>query len=59
MRRDKLIPIDGEIRARTEKAILFYDGSTETWFPLSQVELADDETGILCPEWLAEEKGLI
>jgi hypothetical protein len=42
------------------KSVLFYieDLEEEHWFPLSQVELDDDETSIMVPRWLAREKGI-
>lgn len=56
---EKLIELSGEIRIKREKAILFYDGKIEVWLPLSVIEISDDEEAILCPEWLALNKGLI
>jgi hypothetical protein len=55
------VTLDGEVRRRTDKAILFYieAADEEVWLPLSQVELSDDETSVLVPRWLADEKGLI
>jgi hypothetical protein len=53
-----LVDIAGEIRARTQRAIQFYDGERTVWLPLSQIEINDDGT-ITMPEWLAEEKELI
>jgi hypothetical protein len=53
-----LVDISGEIRARTQRAIQFYDGARTVWLPLSQIEINDDDT-ITMPEWLAEEKELI
>jgi hypothetical protein len=58
-RSNELVEIDGEVRARTDRAVQFYDGDVVVWLPLSQVELSDDETSVLVPRWLAEEKGLI
>lgn len=55
--RSNLVDIDGEIRARTEKAIQFYDGNQTVWLPLSQIEI--DGSTVTMPEWLALEKGLI
>jgi hypothetical protein len=53
-----LVDISGEIRARTARAIQFYDGERTVWLPLSQIEINDDGT-ITMPEWLAMEKELI
>jgi hypothetical protein len=53
-----LVDIAGEIRARTARAIQFYDGEHTVWLPLSQIEINNDGT-ITMPEWLAEEKELI
>lgn len=56
--------VEGEVIAKTDKAILFNDGKVGVWIPLSQIEDADDdiEPGkhleLLLPEWLAKEKGL-
>ena len=52
----------GEIRRETELAILFWDGSVETWIPKSLLEDRteySDETEIVIPRWLAEQKELI
>ena len=53
-------PFDGEVIARTDKAVLFRieDMDEDIWFPLSRCELNDDETQILVPEWLIRAKGL-
>lgn len=56
--RSDLVDISGEIRAQTDKAIQFYDGSTTVWLPRSQIEINDDDT-VTMPEWLAMDKGLI
>lgn len=54
---DSSVEIDGMIKARTALAVLWDDGKNQAWLPLSQIELADDEKSILCPEWLAVDKG--
>ena len=54
---DSSVEIDGRIKARTPLAILWDDGDTQAWLPLSQIELADDEKSVLLPEWLAVDKG--
>ena len=57
-----LIDITGEIRARTDRAVLLFDGMREVWLPLSQIEIDGDRPGVVevaMPEWLALEKGLI
>lgn len=56
--RSDIVDIAGEIRAQTERAIQFYDGTVMVWLPRSQVEIGDDGT-IAMPEWLAKDKGLI
>ena len=56
--RSDIVDIAGEIRAQTEHAIRFYDGTVMVWLPRSQVEIGDDGT-IAMPEWLAKDKGLI
>ncbi|MEI8327309.1 MAG: hypothetical protein WCH44_18470 [Betaproteobacteria bacterium] len=61
------IEIACEVRARTTKALLIFDGKTEVWIPLSQISDYTEErdfvgvkiTGIFITEWLANEKGLI
>jgi hypothetical protein len=54
----KLVDLNGEVRAETPLAILFYDGKTTEWLPKSHVEDNGDGT-ITLPEWLAQDKGLI
>jgi hypothetical protein len=56
--RNELVDVAGEIRAQTEKAIHFYDGSRTVWLPRSQIEINDDGT-VTMPEWLALDKELI
>ena len=61
------IEIACEVRARTAKALLIFDGKTEVWIPLSQISDYTEErdfvgvkiTSIFITEWLAHEKGLI
>ncbi len=61
------IEIACEVRARTTKALLIFDGKTEVWIPLSQISDYTEErdfvgvkiTSIFITEWLATEKGLI
>ena len=62
----KLVDLTLTEHARTEKAILVSEtGDTHTavWLPLSQIQLhRTDKYGIhevVCPEWLALDKGLI
>ncbi|MHB8727606.1 MAG: hypothetical protein ACYC9K_01055 [Sulfuricaulis sp.] len=64
VRHHEFVEITGEIRARTEKALLFWDGDQSVWLPLSQIEdetmLEDGKTvELLIPEWLAKDKGLV
>lgn len=54
-----LVDISGEVRGETEKAYRFYDGRELCWLPKSQVEWDEDSGTMVCPEWLAKEKGLI
>lgn len=58
-----LIELTGVIKAKSEKALLFFDGGREVWLPLSQIEdmQEDGNGGILLylPEWLAIGKGLV
>ena len=58
------IEISVEVRAKTPKAWLCYDGLTETWVPVSQindytVEKDGTVTSIFISEWLAEQKGFV
>lgn len=46
-----------EIRQRTKLAVLIYDGTSETWLPLSQIHIHAKTVSV--PVWLAKEKGLI
>ena len=54
----KLVEVEGERRAETEKAFQIYDGARTEWVPKSQVEDHGDGTFSM-PEWLAMEKGFI
>jgi len=57
------IEIAIEVRARTPKALLVFDGKIECWIPRSQItDYSGDEDSpdtIFISEWLAGEKGLI
>ena len=53
-----LVDISGEVRAQTERAVQFYDGTRSVWLPRSQIEINDDGT-VTMPEWLAMDKELI
>ena len=62
----KLVDLTLFEHARTTKAILVSetgDKTTAVWLPLSQIEIhKTDKHGIhdiVCPEWLALDKGLI
>lgn len=59
-RDERHLTFDGEVEHETERAWLFYvtDLGEAVWFPKSQCQLDADETSILCPLWLAREKGL-
>jgi len=61
-----LVDLSMVIHARTEKAILVSDDGDKhkaKWLPLSQCEVTDEPLGaivtVTCPEWLANDKGLI
>lgn len=54
--------IFGEVRRETPSAILFFDGTTEAWIPLSlilQTTKHRDGVEIEIPEWLAKERGFV
>jgi len=57
------IEIAIEVKARTDKALLVSDGTTECWIPRSQISdyVGDEDSPetIFISEWLATEKGLI
>lgn len=58
-----IVDIACELRIERPKAVLIYDGKTEAWLPLSQIEIDRHGPGnsatIAMPEWLAHDKGLI
>ena len=60
-----LVELSGNLKAETEKAILFYNGKVEVWVPKSQIEEQDNHSSdpelitIIIPEWLAFNKELI
>ena len=54
-----LTDVAGEVRAETEKAYQFYDGSVTVWLPKSQCEWDARDKTMTLPEWLAVEKGLV
>lgn len=51
------IEVAGEVRRETDAAFLFFDGTREVWVPKSQV--TEGNGGLIMPEWLAKDKGLI
>lgn len=59
------IEIAVTVKARTDKALLVYDGKTEVWIPRSMISDWSPDTdndleitSIFLPEWLATDKGL-
>lgn len=59
------VEIDVTVKARTEKALLVYDGKTEVWIPRSMISDYSPDTcedfeitSLFLPEWFATEKGL-
>lgn len=54
-----LVDIGGEVRAETEKAYRFFDGTRTVWLPKSQCEWDETDKTMAMPEWLAMEKGLV
>ncbi len=59
------IEIDVTVKARTEKALLVYDGSREVWVPRSMITDHSPDTdndfeitSIFLPEWFATKVGL-
>jgi hypothetical protein len=58
-RSERLVDVAGEVRHRTDRGILFYDGAREVWLPRSLVEWHAADRVMVMPEWLAQEKELI
>lgn len=59
----KTVELDVEVKHKTEKAWLCYDGKQEVWIPVSAIDDYCEEggkvTSIFITEWMAKEKGLI
>lgn len=58
------VEVTGKVIRSTVRAILFSDGVSEQWLPLSKIRLGDEDpkSGVLpvfLPEWLAKEKKYI
>ncbi len=53
----RLVDIECEVRAETERGVKIFDGDREVWLPKSQVEVVDGVATM--PEWLAIEKELV
>lgn len=56
--------VPGRVLRKTDKAILFSDGTGDQWLPLSKIKLGteDPKTGVVpvfMPKWLAKEKKYI
>ena len=54
-----IIETAGELRAETEKAYQFFDGSKTVWLPKLPAEWSADSKTMQMPDWLAHERGLI
>jgi hypothetical protein len=59
MKSSDLVDVEGEIRAETDKAYQFYDGSVTVWLAKSQVEWDEQESTMTLPFWLAKQERLI
>lgn len=65
MSKDKLVDIEVEIRAESQKGVQVFDGQDTVWLPKSQIEIERPRAGhnaptiVTMPEWLARDKGLI
>lgn len=59
--RERIVDIEVEVRAKTDRGVKVFDGTREVWLPLSQVEIhkEKDKTIASMPEWLAIEKELV
>lgn len=55
----RLVDVAGQVKHRTKKGVLFYDGIREVWLPRSLVEWHEEDGVMVMPEWLATEKELI
>lgn len=53
--------VPGMIEMRTDKAILFFDGTVRAWLPKSRVKIGekrrDGTTLVGMPDWLAKKAG--
>ena len=62
-RPDEFVEIAVEVRVKTAKAWLCFDGKTEAWIPLSQIDDYCENKGkvttIFVAQWIAHEKGFI
>jgi hypothetical protein len=60
-----LADVTVEIIQQTDRGVLVSTGKPKEaqWMPLAQIELVSDGNGrtytMTCPQWLAEEKGLV
>lgn len=63
--RSNIVDLSLHLHAVTEKAILVSENGDKdkaVWLPKSQVEYEEQKSGyveVQCPEWLANDKGLI
>ena len=59
----KEVTLSGEIKHETDSAILFWDGDTQAWLPLSQISkitrYPKGSVEIIVAEWIAKIKGFI
>lgn len=61
-----LVEFCGEVKHETEKALLVFDGQSETWLPKRMIKtmrrVGSSTSGdyvFEIPEWLAREKGIV
>jgi hypothetical protein len=59
MKKNHDIEIAGELRRKTDKAYLLFDGGKEVWVPKSMREWDARDKTMQMPEWVAHDKGLI
>jgi hypothetical protein len=59
-----LVEVVGKVLRTTLRAILFSDGVSEQWLPLSKIKLGEEDpkrgvVTVYLPKWLAKEKKYI
>lgn len=62
-KQNEFVEIAVDVRVKTDRAWLCFDGKTEAWVPLSQIDDYCEEKGritsVFISQWIAHQKGFL